>query len=153
MLGPMLAQKFTPTIATNSTPTNTHKDVYSSAITEQYAKDCMMESLISLSGMQSDTTPKPEFFEMTVRAREAALEKAVRGISKGDDDDDSDDDEERGIGASAELPVGVPMWPQPSFSLKIESIPGHGTGKSWVKVARRSKKAIYGSWKGRLCRI
>ena len=52
---------------------------------------------------------------MTIRTREAALEKAVRGLSTADDDPDADEDDERGIGASAELPVGVPMWPPTIF--------------------------------------
>ena len=114
MLGPMLAQQFSTTAATTNLPTD-NKDKYSSAITKQYAKDCMMASLISLSGMQSDTEPRPEYFEMTIRAREAALEKAVRGTSRAEGEDDSDDDEERGLGASAELPPGVPMWPPTVF--------------------------------------
>ena len=110
ILVPMLAQQLDIT-----KPTGTTNGIYSTAITEQYATDRMMSSLISLSGMQSEITPRPEYFEMTVRAREAALEKAVRGISKLDDEDDSDDDEGRGMGASAELPVGVPMWPPTVF--------------------------------------
>ena len=114
ILGPMLAQQSQPVMAPTETAPSYALSAYNGAINEQYAKDVMMQSLMSFAGMESDTTPRPEYFEMTVRAREAALEKAVRGVSK-TDEDDSDKDEERGLGASAELPAGIPMWPPKVF--------------------------------------
>ena len=57
ILGPMLAEQFTKT-----KPTGTTDDTFTTAINQQYAKDCMMSSFISLSGMQSETAPLPEYF-------------------------------------------------------------------------------------------
>lgn len=81
-------------------------------VSEQYANDRMMEYLLNLSGIQCDVSPKPEYFEMTVRVREASLEKSSRSIHrmKEIDEDESNATTGKGIRANAELSKGVQMW-------------------------------------------
>jgi hypothetical protein len=50
-----------------------------------------------------------------VAARRSALAQAGRQVSIREVDENDDEEIDRGIGAQAELPPGVPMWPPRVF--------------------------------------
>lgn len=95
-----------------------------------------------MSGIESHVKPKPEFFEMTIRAREAAKKKAARSIHKDNSDEDSDDETSKGLGACAELPTGIPMWLPTVFLAQDKTYSMPWQKRYLVRDAPRSRKVI-----------
>lgn len=87
-----------------------------SPVVESYEKDRRMEAMLIIFGFAEPGLDTPEFFDMTISAREKAMKKEASRILPGDDSDDSDGEDVRRVGAVAEKRDGVPLWPPIVFS-------------------------------------
>jgi hypothetical protein len=91
------------------------------ALAESHTRHMRIVGLLKGAGLSNDEAKAPELLPLLVAARESALQQAGRKVSVKDMEDEDDEDVDRGIGAQAELPPGVPMWP-PRLFLPRESI-------------------------------
>jgi hypothetical protein len=83
------------------------------ALAESHTRRMRMVRLLKGAGLADDEAKAPELLPLLVAARESALRQAGRKVKDVEDEDDEEVD--RGIGAQAELPSGVPMWPPRLF--------------------------------------
>jgi hypothetical protein len=63
-----------------------------------------------------------------VAAREVAVRQAGRHVGVKESEEQDDEEIDRGVGAQAELPPGVPVWPQRVFLARERTYT-----KSWHK--------------------
>jgi hypothetical protein len=89
-----------------------------SPVDEAYERDFRMGAIMVMTGFKFPEIERPEFFDMTESSRAAAERKAACRVLRDDGSDASDSEDDRGMGAVAELPAGVPLWPPRVFSAR-----------------------------------
>jgi hypothetical protein len=85
------------------------------ALMESHSRHMRMERLLKGARLASDDAHPLEYFQLLVAARRSVLAQAGRQVSVREAEEDDDKEIDRVIGAQAELPPGVPMWPPRVF--------------------------------------
>jgi hypothetical protein len=85
------------------------------ALTESHWRHMRIERLLKGAGLASEDAHPPEYLPRLVTERRSVLAQAGGKGSVREAEEVDDEEIDRGIGAQAELPPGVPMWPPRVF--------------------------------------
>jgi hypothetical protein len=85
------------------------------AMVDAHSRHVRMERWLKGAGLADEEAQAPEYLPLLVAAREGAVRQAGRPVGVKESEEQDDEEIDRGVGAQAELPPGVPVWPPRVF--------------------------------------